>query len=302
MVRRHYALPSLNMLAVFEAAARHLSFKDAARELNVTPGAVSRQIKALETDLGDTLFERIHRGVRLTDAGDMLYATLRDSFSQISASVRTIRTKTREASVTIGATTAFASLWLMPRLGDFWRSHQEITVNHLISDDPRELNAAQVDLRIRYGNGRWPGETAELLFEDSIYPVCGPEFLERHNTDAIDELLDLPLLQLNTTDASWIDWPGWLDRLGIAARPRRARSFTNYVVALQAAQDNQGVALGWHRLVEPLISQGRLARFGALEITAPDAFYVTWSAGRELAPAPVSLKDWLTFQSTAFFG
>ncbi len=301
MVRRHYALPSLNMLAVFEAAARHLSFKDAARELNVTPGAVSRQIKALETDLGDALFDRVHRGVCLTDAGDMLYATLRESFTQISANVRAIRTKDREASVTVGATTAFASLWLMPRLGDFWRSHQEITVNHLISDDPRELNAAQVDLRIRYGNGRWPGETADLLFEDSLYPVCGPEFLERHNTDTIDKLLDLPLLQLDTTDISWIDWPGWLDRLGVVARPRRARSFTNYVVALQAAQDNQGVALGWHRLVEPLISQGRLVRFGTAEITAPDAFYVTWSAGRDLPPASIALKDWLTFQSTAFF-
>lgn len=297
MVRRSYDLPSLTALAAFEAAARHLSLKRAAEELNVTPGAVSRQVKALEGAIGCALFLRRPRGVELTGEGEALYATLSRSFSQISETFHRLQSAARTLSVTIGATTAFASLWLMPRLGAFWRAHQEITINHAISDDPRELRTASVDLRIRYGGGVWPDETSLLLFGDRIYPICGPGFAASHRVRKPEALLELPLLQLSGVDPSWTDWEAWLRSAGVAGRPRAHRSFNDYVIALQAAQDDQGVALGWHSLVAPLVAEQKLVRLGRFEIEAPGAFYVTWNASRDLTPEAEALRDWLLAQT-----
>ncbi|MEX0923882.1 MAG: LysR substrate-binding domain-containing protein [Rhodovibrionaceae bacterium] len=297
MARRNYDLPSLTALAAFEAAARHLSLKRASEELNVTPGAVSRQIKALEGAVGCALFLRRPRGVELTAEGEALYGTLSRSFSQIAETYHRLQSAARTLSVTIGATTAFASMWLMPRLGAFWRAHQDITINHAISDDPRELRTASVDLRVRYGTGVWPDETSLLLFGDRIYPVCGPGFGAQHRVRQAEELLALPLLQLAGVDPSWTDWEEWLRRAGVVGRPRAGRSFNNYVIALQAAQDDQGLALGWHSLVAPLLAEKKLVRLGKTEIEAPGGFYVTWNASRDLTAEAVALRDWLLAQT-----
>lgn len=299
MVKRTYDLPSLTALAAFEAAGRHLSMKRAAEELNVTPGAVSRQIKALEADAGCPLFLRRPRGVELTAEGEALNGVLGRSFARIAEVYHRIQTRGRAFSVTIGATTAFASMWLMPRLGDFWRAHQDITINHVISDDARELRSAAIDLRIRYGDGVWPGETSLLLFGDRIYPVCGPGFAQTHKARKPEDLLALPLLQLAGVDPAWTDWQAWLRRVGVEGKPQTTRSFTNYVIALQAAQDDQGVALGWHSQVAPLVADGRLVRPIRREIAAPGAFYVTWNAARELTPESEALRDWLVSQTPA---
>ena len=301
MARRYHDLPTLTSLAAFEAAARHLSFKDAAAELNVTPGAVSRQIKSLEGEIGHTLFQRIHRGVRLTPQGETLFAELNASFKRIGNTVKQLRARDDGTSVTIATTVAFASMWLMPRLGSFWRAHQDVTVNHVISDNMGELRAANADLHLRYGSGDWPGEEAVQLFGDTIFPVCGPEFARAHQPQDVEELIDLPLLQMGGVDVSWLDWTDWLNRIGVATRPRRARSFTNYVIALQAAQDDQGVALGWEHLVSPLLEQGRLVRVGTWEVKAPGAFYVTWPDKRAPEPATTALRDWLITQAKLAF-
>ena len=293
MARRYYDLPSLTALAVFEASARHLSFKSAAVELNVTPGAVSRQIKTLEREAGTALFERIHRGVELTAAGEELYEVLSRSFSQSAEVFQRIRSQTRRASVTVGATTAFASMWLMSRLGSFWRSHQDITINHQISDNPQDLSHPSIDLRIRYGTGQWPGEAVRLLFGDCMYPVCGPQFAEHHAGATVDDLLHLPLLQLQSLDPFWTDWEEWLRRAGKAPASLNVRKFNNYVIALQAARDNQGVALGWHSLVEPMLDAGKLVRLTDVDIEAPGSFYVTWHAERSLSAPAQTLRDWL---------
>ena len=185
MVRRYYDLPSLTALAVFEASARHLSFKLAAAELNVTPGAVSKQIKAIEDELGMPLFVRLGAGVSLTSAGEDLYGVLSSSFSRAAEVVRTIKRGDRFKNVTIACTDAFATMWLIPRMGDFWERFPEITVDHLISDNPRDYRRAEVELRVRYGLGAWADESAELLFDETIYPVCGPGFASTHR-DAVE--------------------------------------------------------------------------------------------------------------------
>ncbi len=298
MVRRFYDLPSLTSLAVFEASARHLSFTRAGQELNVTPGAVSRQIKGLEAEIGCALFARAPGGVTLTPEGEALYAVLSRTFSETAETFHRIRGGGRERSVTVGATTAFASLWLMPRLGGFWRTHPEVLINHIISDSPRDLRLAQVDLRIRYGDGAWPDEDSHHLFGDRIYPVCGAGFAARHGRIGdVAALAALPLIQLDANDPDWTRWEEWLQRLGHRPGPLRTIRFTSYVIALQAAEDDQGLALGWDSLVRPLIEAGRLVRPSSLEIPAPAAFYLTSNANRALGGEAAALRDWLLAQA-----
>jgi len=293
MVRRYYGLPSLNGLAAFEAAARHLSLTKAAEELNVTPGAVSRQIRALEAELGSALFLRKHRAVELTREGETLAAALRDGFERMSATFRQIKSFGGQASVTIGITMAMAHLWLMPRMGAFWNLNPDIVVDHVISDHPRGLDRPDVDLRIRYGDGERPDELSAKLYEDRIFPVASPAFAKAYPVGSVAELAQLPLLSLEGTDWFWTTWTEFLRELGYPERRLNVRRFNSYVIALQAARSGQGVALGWASLVEPLIEAGSLVRVSDAEIAAPHAYFVTWSARRPLSPQAARLKAWL---------
>ncbi len=293
MAKRFYRLPSLTGLNTFDACARHGSFTAAASELGVTLGAVSRQIKALENDLESTLFRRHHRGVELTAEGLDLFQVLSSSFQQIGRLCQQLRQRALSADVTIAATTAFASLWLMPRLGDFWQQHREVNLNHAISDNPADAGFVNADIRIRYGDGNWRGEHSQKLFDDRIYPVCGVEFARDHRLDAAEDLLLYPLLQLDSVDPAWTGWGAWMAQLGCDMRKANFRRFNNYVVALQAAEENQGIALGWHTQVRGLIASGRLARLGAFEIAAPGSYYLTWDEQRPMTESAASLRDWL---------
>ncbi len=293
MVRRYYDLPSLTTLAVFEASARHLSFKLAAAELNVTPGAISRQIKAIEDELGVPLFTRLGTGVALTSAGEDLYGVLASSFSRAADVVRTVKRGDRSKNVTLACTDAFATNWLIPRMPDFWARYRDISVDHLISDNPRDYRRAEVELRIRYGFGSWSDENAELLFDETIYPVCGPEFAKAHPDATPESLPDLPLLHVDWVDPDWTSWDEMFRRAKIPHGPTRGRRFGKFFVALQAAQADQGIAIGWHRLVKLLIEEGKLARLTDLELPAPGGYYLTWNNNRTLSPAAGSLRTWL---------
>lgn len=293
MVRRYYSLPSLSALAAFEAAARHLSLTKAAEELNVTPGAVSRQVRTLEEELGSPLFLRRHRAVELTRQGETLAMALREGFERMSVTFRQLKSSSGQTSVTVGSTMAMASLWLMPRMGAFWNHHPEIVVDHVISDHPRGLDRPDVDLRVRYGSGDWPDELAAKLYDDRIYPVASPAFAKAYPVNSLSELASLPLLSVEGPDWSWTTWTEFLREVGHPDRRVNVRRFNSYVIALQAARAGQGVALGWSVLVEPLIEAGTLVRVSDAEIAAPDSNFVTWSARRPLSPQAALLKDWL---------
>ena len=293
MARRFYQLPSLTGLNTFDSCARHGSFTAAAAELGVTLGAVSRQIKALENELNCGLFVRHHRCVELTAEGLDLYQVVSSSFQQIGRLCQTFKSRARSADVTLAATTAFASLWLMPRLGRFWQQHRDINLNHAISDNPLDAGFVNADMRIRYGDGQWRGEQSIRLLDDRIYPVCGSGFARQHELRHPQDLLALPLLRLESIDPAWIGWDTWLTELGCDLSGINYRRFNNYVVALQAAEENQGVALGWHSMVAPLIRQGRLVRLGDWEIEAPGSYFLTWDGSRPLSEAADRLRQWL---------
>ncbi len=293
MVRRYYNLPSLTALAAFEACARHMSQKLAATELNVTPGAVSRQIKALEDELGTPLFHREASGVSLTPSGEDLYGVLARGFSEASEALERIRAGGDQASVTLASTNAFAGFWLMRKMGAFWRDNPAITVNHMMSDDATTFRRSEIDLRIRYGSGVWPDETSTLLFKERIFPVCGPGFAKAHADVPAEHIADLPLLHVDGVDPEWTNWEEFLRRAGIAHGPLRGRRFNNFSILVQAAQDDQGIALGWERLVWPLLEKKKLVRCSDIVIDAPAAYYLTRNDNRSLSPAAAILEAWL---------
>ena len=293
MTGRYYELPSLTALAVFEASARHSSLKLAAGELNVTPSAVSRQVKVIEAEIGVQLFIRNGKGVTLTAEGEELYGVLANSFSRTSDAVRSIKRSNRAKNVKLACSDVFATMWLIPQMPDFWRGHPEIMVDHLISDDMWNFRRAEVELRVRFGRGTWSDETSEFLFDECVYPVCSPTFAARHAGAVTADLPHLPLLDVN-----WVgpDWIGWTDALRTAGLPHTTfdgRRFGKFNVALQAAMADQGLVIGWHRIVGDLVEQGTLVRFTDLVINSPGGYYLTWNANYELSPAALILRDWL---------
>lgn len=293
MVRRYYDLPSLTALAAFEASARHKSFKLAAAELNVTPGAVSRQIKSLEEELTTSLFIRRPQGVELTNDAEDLYAVISNGFGRASEVVQRIKSGTHVNKVTLACTNAFATMWLMPRMGDFWRRFPNVLVDHLILDNTRDFRRAEVDLRIRYGTGAWPDETAVKLFDEKIYPVCGADFAAKHPDCLPSKIPTLPLLHVDWLDPNWVDWDEMLRRAGIAHGPLSGRRFSNFAVTLQACQENQGIAIGWDRLIRQYLDNGTLVELTDLKMPAPGSYYMTWNDNREPTPASETLRAWL---------
>ena len=296
MVRRHYSLPSLNALAAFEAAARHLSLTRAAVELNVTPGAVSKQVKMLEEEIGRPLFVRLHRALELTPEGEIVARSLRETFERVAAALQQVSRNTAMCSVSIGCTMAFAQLWLIPRLGDFWNAHQDIVIDHMISDRTQDLHRTDVELRIRYGDGDWPDEDAAKLFGDRIVAVASPAFQARHKVKAVKDMAALPLLSVEGVDWTWTTWADFLREMEAPHRRLNVRRFNSYVIALQAAQDGQGLALGWMSQVKTLIARKALVQVTAAEMAAPQSFYVTWSSKQPLPRDAEILRGWLLAQ------
>jgi LysR family transcriptional regulator, glycine cleavage system transcriptional activator len=288
-VRRAYDLASLTALVAFEAAARRASFKAAAAELNVTPAAVSHQIKALEADLGCALFRRQHRGVELTGRGSSLFSALQRGFEAISEGVSQTRARTEPVDVTIATTTAVSALWLTPRITAFWRTHPAITVSQIVSDVPGTIG--RTDLTIYYGDERpGPGEDREL-FRDRILAIGTPSFAEEYAIRTMADLRDAPLVHSSIEEAGWTTWDEWFGAFGQPAPKGRRLRVNNDMIALQAAQDGVGAALGWEGLIGDLLAQGRLVQLVPDFIPSPSPFRLRIHANAS-ARARI-FADWL---------
>ena len=270
-----------------------MSLTRAAGELNVTPGAVSKHIKTLEAEVGTKLFVRLHRSLDLTVEGGALLDTLKDSFSHIATTLDSFRQGGKARAVTIGTTNAFAQFWLMPRLGKFWNQHQDIIIDHVISDRTQESSISPVDLRVRYGSGQFQDEACIKLFDDEIMAVASPAFLVDRNIVSLQDMAILPLLSVEGVDWSWTTWADFLRKGGIKSRRLNIRRFNSYVISIQAALDGQGIALGWKSLVSQLLADGRLCQVGGHWMAAPQSFYLTWTVKRSLSAEANVLKDWL---------
>ncbi|RJL12340.1 LysR family transcriptional regulator [Paracoccus siganidrum] len=272
-MRRPYDLSSMTALICFEAAARNMSFKAAANEINVTPAAVSHQIKALEQDLGCALFIRRHRGVELTEKGAFLLVALQRSFETISDTVGQLRESPETVDVTIRASTAVSALWLTPKIGAFWKDHPSVTVSQIISDVPG--SGGRHDLSIRYAIPQDNGEEWRPLFHDRILALGTERFRRDQGIHRAADLLSAPLIHMRSEENDWTGWTEWFAALGHPAPKGRSLHVNNHMIALQAAQDDVGAVLGWDGLLGDLLDQGRLVRLVPESIPSPAGFHLT---------------------------
>jgi LysR family glycine cleavage system transcriptional activator len=252
-------LPPLNALRAFEAAARHRHMGHAARELGVTHGAVSRQVRLLEEHLGRRLFLRTGRGLALTDAGEELAAQAGRLFGDLARAVDRVAAQPTPALLRVGAPRAFTNRWLAPRLGGFCEAHPWLEVRMEGSFDEQELGRGEADVSVRFGDGQWAGLHVEGLGEEVLFPVCAPSLL--HGPRALKRVEDLARHTL-LHDAEGEEWALWLTAVGAPAEvdPRRGPRLSELTAALAAAEAAQGVAIGRPSLVGRELARGRLVR------------------------------------------
>ncbi len=260
MVTRFKKIPAPNSLITFEVCARHLSFTRAAFELNLTQAAVSKQMSTLEDRLGKCLFERKHRAIVLTPAGNQLLHAVQEGMTIIVEAVEGIQQPKDELTVTLAATTAFAQMWLLPRIGQFRQQYPNIHLRLLTTEQHFVGIDEGADLAIKYGDDSWRQSQAEFLLSGEIMPVCHPEFAKRYQLLDIQQLKQVPLLDLGEDhNWRWVNWPNWLRHSGLDMQlPAASIEFNNIPMLYSAAEAGQGVALGWSEFVEGLIKQGRL--------------------------------------------
>ena len=292
MVKHHYGLPSLKMIGTFEAAGRLKSFKDAADELHVTPGAVSHQIRSLEQELDMKLFLRESRAVNLTPEGKDLFEVVSSSLNEIGQTVKKLRELNETQHISIGSTTAVLSMWLSQKIAQFWREYGHIQINQEVRDRPfrRPLS---LDLIIEYSTNP-PEETSNILFEDTLLPLCSPEF-EGKNISRLEQLSKSYLIHLDAKDTNWTSWANWFETLDYNGEISVRHRVNNYAIALQLAQDGMGVVLGWRHLVKPLIESGSLIPLTKYEIAAPGKFYLIQSKGNQKKYSKI-FSEWLLLQ------
>lgn len=292
------SLPPLNALRAFEAAARHLSLSRAANELNVTPAAISHQVRLLESHIGVLVFERNGRGLTLTDAGTAGLRDLREAFAHLSAAVDAIGSLGETLSVSVAP--SFAAKWLLPRLESFEQEHPEIEVRVSVSMQLAEFARDRIDAAIRYGGGAYPGVFFEKLLTETVVPVCSPDLARAGALRTPRDLLSLTLLHDDSpdNDPSCPNWEMWLRAAGVDdVEGDRGPRFNQTSLVIESAILGRGVALAKSTLAAADIEVGRLVRPIDCERPVDFAYYF-------VAPRPklnllkvVYFRDWLRRQT-----
>ena len=273
------ALPSLDLIRGFEAAARQLSFTKAANELFLTQSAVSRQVQALEAHLGVALFERRHREIRLTDAGRQLYRSSAEALHLLTDTATRIRDKSGTRTVTVTCTIGFASLWLVPRLMDFREQHPEIDIRFNANNKMLDLERERIEVAVRYCPAKLAPAGAIKLFGEEVFPVCSPTLLDRpaRPLTVPSDLRHHVLLHHEHAEKGWPTgaWRVWLETMGLhGLQSAGSLEFNQYDQIIQAALDGQGVALGVGPLVQRHIRQGRLVAPFEQRFASPRGYYL----------------------------
>ncbi len=285
-------LPPLNWLRAFEAAARHMSFTGAARELNVTQAAVSQQVKRLERHLNRPLFDRLPRSLQLTMLGEAFLPTVREAFERLADGTTEVFGPVGGGPLTIRSAVSFALLWLAPRLDRFHAAHPGVRLRVTSAVWPVESGWEAIDLEVRHGTGRWPGLDAERLTWDRLFPVCSPALVSGASglrTPA--DLAGVALLQVIGQRDGWSRWSKAAG-LGPQEAGRRAQ-FDTSAMALEVAAAGGGVALGASSLSEGYLRGGRLVVPFGPEVPTDEAFYLVSPPDRVEHPDAAPFRAWL---------
>ncbi len=284
-------LPSLNALKAFEATARQESFTKAAHELCVTQGAVSQQVKGLETELGVRLFRRERQRLVITDAGRNYLEVVRDAFDRLAMGTEQLLQRQQSGTLTITTSPNFAAKWLVHRLGHFSEAHPEIDLRVSASVQHIDFAREDIDLAIRHGDGQWPGLHVTRLCTEKLFPVCSPKLLS--GRDALRSIHDIKhhtLLHTNSTG----DWAGMLKKIGVDGIDlERGIVFNQVSMAIDAAVNGQGIALARTALASWDLISGRLIQPFAQTLDVPYAFWIVCPKSTADLPKISTFRDWL---------
>lgn len=293
MSRLSRQLPPLPSLLPFEAAARLESFTRAAAELHLTQAAVSRQIRALEDDLGTKLFERSHRAVRLNEAGQQLARSIHTGLEAIAGTANRLRSRRDHDDIIVLAEMYIAMYWLIPRLPAFQAAYPDIRLRINASTQPLTYAEESFDLALQCSDR--PSGALRPVFSvpDAVFPVCSPTVAGEYSLQLAD-LDDYPLLHCrDDPQDGWMTWRDWLTAVAGPELSGAGLVFDNYPVVLQAAVMGQGIGLGWGRGVEHLLATGQLVRPVADQLTLQDGLSL-YSASSDADDARRRVAiDWL---------
>lgn len=288
-------VPSLAALVAFEASARLGSFTRAAEELNLTQGAISRQIKLLEDQLGITLFERVRQRIIITEAGAYYAAEIRQTLDRFAAATaQAISFRTAGGILRLGLLPTFGTKWLIPRLPDFFGRHRGVTIN--FSSHIRQVDFQRdfLDAAVHFGEAEWPGVVLHRLFGEELIPVASPKLIKREKIKKPEDLKQGTLLVQATRPEAWTNW---FERVGLTAvEPPSMLVFEQFAMVLQAAIAELGVALVPKLLVKEEITSGELVELFDQSIIDSKAYFLAYPRERANYPPLVAFRDWLLGQ------
>ena len=287
MARR---LPPLNGLKAFEAAARSESFTRAAEELNVTQGAVSHQVKALEDILGLNLFRRERQRLILTDAGRDYLAVIRDALDQIAVGTERLLQRQESGALTVSTSPDFAAKWLVNRLGHFAEKYPDLDLRVSATTHYVDFARDDVDIAIRHGHGNWPGLDVQRLYSERLFPVCSPKLVTgRNRVTKVADLLKFPLLRLE--DAK--NWARLFEAAGVKASVGPGPVLNRASMLIDAAIDGQGIALARTALAAWDLINGRLVRPVDISLRVANTYWIVCPKAASNIPKIAIFRDWV---------
>ncbi len=286
-------------LFVFEVCGRLLSFTRAAEELGVSQPAVSLAIRQLEDAIGQELFERRHRAIRLTEAGERFYSEVSLSFERLLQAAREVNRGDEENLVTLSISTAFANYWVMPRMMNLHRSHPEIDLRLQVVDKDVDLEYENVSLGIRRGRGGWPGYDSVSIAREELYAVASPAYLAANpRPKKIEDLLQHQFIHLEEPFRPRPKWRDWFESFGVEFVDKgEGLRLNDYALVIQAAMAGEGIAMGWRHVTDSLIRKRLLVPVLAQSWKTGEEFHlisesVTWRQPMAM-PSP-AIAAWIT--------
>jgi DNA-binding transcriptional LysR family regulator len=288
-------------LFVFEVCARLLSFTRAAEELGVSQPAVSLSIRQLEESIGQKLFDRQHRRIRLNEAGERLFDEVTIGFERILKVLQEINRAPQQMLVTLSISTAFANYWVMPRLSRLHRTDPAIDLRLQVVDKDSDLEYENVSLGIRRGRGNWSGYASAVIAREELYAVASPSYLARHGTpSSFETLLEHQFIHLEEPFRPRPKWRDWFQAFDIEFVDRgEGLRLNDYALVLQAAMAGEGVAMGWRHVVQPLFKSKLLVPVLAQSWITGDEFHLIWSNRTTLSDSATRVRDWIIEESKA---
>lgn len=283
-------LPHTSLLVSFEAAARLGSFTAAADEVSLTQSAVSRQIRALEEQVGADLFLREKQTVRLTAAGEVYAREIRDALRRVSSATLNLRANPGGGTLNLAILPTFGTRWLAPRLPSFLAASQGITINLATRLSAFDFELESFDCAVHFGQKDWPRADHMWLMGEEVIPACSPEFLALHRITSPEDLRRVPLLHLTSRPDAW---ERWLAHYGVDNQKVHGMMIDQFATAAQAAASSLGVALLPKFLIGPELERGELVPALDLPITSLENYYLVWPAERAMLPPLIAFKTWL---------